>query len=171
MRGANANPVVSERLVQVAKKKKIPYQIQAEPGGTGTDANAIQLSRAGVATGLVSVPQRYMHTPVEIASLEDLDHTARLLAEFALAVDEKTSFYTVKITSVDIWTVVVPTIPGRVHSPEWVAETGWDQMPKHIVRLNTDTELVGLGETRARRADRNRCGKGRLSFWARIPSN
>ena len=52
-----------------------------------------------------------------------------------------------KITSVDIWTVVVPTIPGRVHSPEWVAETGWDQMPKHIVRLNTDTELVGLGET------------------------
>ncbi|MDE2744082.1 MAG: hypothetical protein OXI58_21000, partial [Gemmatimonadota bacterium] len=52
-----------------------------------------------------------------------------------------------KITSVDIWTVVVPTIPGRVHSPEWVAETGWDQMSKHIVRLNTDTELVGLGET------------------------
>ena len=52
-----------------------------------------------------------------------------------------------KITSVDIWTVVVPTIPGRVHSPECVAETGWDQMPKHIVRLNTDTELVGLGET------------------------
>ena len=52
-----------------------------------------------------------------------------------------------KITTVDIWTVVVPTIPGRVHSPEWVAETGWDQVPKHIVRLNTDTELVGLGET------------------------
>ena len=52
-----------------------------------------------------------------------------------------------KITSVDIWTVVVPTIPGRVHSPECVAETGWDQVPKHIVRLNTDTELVGLGET------------------------
>ena len=52
-----------------------------------------------------------------------------------------------KITSVDIWTVVVPTIPGRVHSPECVPETGWDQMPKHIVRLNTDTELTGLGET------------------------
>lgn len=52
-----------------------------------------------------------------------------------------------KITSVDIWTVVVPTIPGRVHSPEWVPETGWDQVPKHLVRLNTDTELVGLGET------------------------
>jgi len=91
-RGANINPVVFERLVQVAQKKKIPHQIQAEPGGTGTDANAIQLSRAGVATGLVSVPQRYMHTPVEIASLADLDHAARLLAEFALSVDAETSF-------------------------------------------------------------------------------
>lgn len=52
-----------------------------------------------------------------------------------------------KITSVEIWTVVVPTIPGRVHSPELVPETGWDQMPKHLLRLNTDTELCGLGET------------------------
>ncbi len=52
-----------------------------------------------------------------------------------------------KITSVDIWTVVVPTIPGRVHSPEWVPETGWDQVPKHLLRLNTDTELHGIGET------------------------
>ena len=53
-----------------------------------------------------------------------------------------------KITSVNIWTVVLPTIPGRVHSPEWVPETGWDQVPKHIVRLNTDSELSGIGETR-----------------------
>lgn len=52
-----------------------------------------------------------------------------------------------KITSVDVWTVVVPTIPGRVHSPEYVPETGWDQMPKHILQLNTDTELCGIGET------------------------
>jgi muconate cycloisomerase len=52
-----------------------------------------------------------------------------------------------KITSVDIWTVVVPTIPGRVHSPEWVPETGWDQVPKHLLRLNTDSEWHGLGET------------------------
>ena len=52
-----------------------------------------------------------------------------------------------KIRSADIWTVVVPTIPGRVHSPECVPESGWDQMPKHIVRLNTDSKLVGLGET------------------------
>jgi muconate cycloisomerase len=52
-----------------------------------------------------------------------------------------------KITSVDIWTVVVPTIPGRVHSPELVPKAGWDEVPKHLIRLNTDTELCGLGET------------------------
>ena len=52
-----------------------------------------------------------------------------------------------KITSVDIWTVVVPTIPGRVHSPEWVPETGWDRVPKQILRINTGTELAGIGET------------------------
>jgi endoglucanase len=91
-RGANVNPVVFARLVEVAEKKKIPYQVDAASGGTGTDANAMQLSRAGVATGLVSVPQRYMHTPVEVLSLEDLDHTVKLLSEFVLSVDQKTSF-------------------------------------------------------------------------------
>jgi muconate cycloisomerase len=52
-----------------------------------------------------------------------------------------------KITAVEVWTVVVPTIPGRVHSPEYVPETGWDQVPKHILRLDTDTDLYGIGET------------------------
>ena len=91
-RGANVNPVVFDMLVEVAEKEKIPYQVSATPGGTGTDANAMQLSRAGVATGLVSVPLRYMHTPVELLSLDDLDHTVALLTRFVLAVDEKTSF-------------------------------------------------------------------------------
>ncbi|MFH1571053.1 MAG: M42 family metallopeptidase [Gemmatimonadota bacterium] len=91
-RGANVNPVVFDRLVATAKRKKIPYQVSAEPGGTGTDANAIQLSRAGVATGLVSVALRYMHTPVEILSLRDLDWAADLLAEFVLGLDPKVSF-------------------------------------------------------------------------------
>lgn len=91
-RGANVNPVVFERLVNAARKEKIPYQVCAEPGGTGTDANAMQVSRAGVAAGLVSVPLRYMHTPVEVLSLEDLDHTVRLLTAFVLAVGPDTSF-------------------------------------------------------------------------------
>ena len=91
-RGANVNPAVFEGLVAAAAKKKIPYQIDAASGGTGTDANAMQLSRAGVATGLVSVPQRYMHTPVEVLSLDDLDNSVKLLTEFVLGVDDKTDF-------------------------------------------------------------------------------
>ena len=91
-RGANVNPVVFDRLVQVAKKRKIPYQVSAEPGGTGTDANKIQLSRAGVATGLVGVALRYMHTPVEVLSLDDLDTTSELLKEFIFSLDDKTTF-------------------------------------------------------------------------------
>jgi muconate cycloisomerase len=52
-----------------------------------------------------------------------------------------------KITAIDCWTVVVPTIPGRVHSSELVPETGWDQVPKQIIRLVTDSEFSGIGET------------------------
>ena len=91
-RGANINPMVFDELVKAAKRKSIPYQISAEPGGTGTDANAMQLTRAGVATGLVGVALRYMHTPVEMLSLDDLEHTSELLKEFVLRVDDKTSF-------------------------------------------------------------------------------
>lgn len=81
-RGANVNPRVFKLLVETAKAKKIPYQIEVAPGGTGTDANVMQLSREGMATGLVSVPLRYMHTPNEMISLVDLDNTAKLLAGF-----------------------------------------------------------------------------------------
>ena len=81
-RGANINPVVFDLLVQTAKELEIPYQIQATPGGTGTDANVIQLNRAGVATGLIAVPLRYMHTPNEIMNLNDIEKAARLMAGF-----------------------------------------------------------------------------------------
>ncbi|MFC1735448.1 M42 family metallopeptidase [Candidatus Hydrogenedentota bacterium] len=83
-RGANINPVVHKRMVATARKNKIPYQISGAPRATGTDANVIQVTRAGVAAGLVSVPNRYMHTPVELVSLKDLQNTARLLAAFIL---------------------------------------------------------------------------------------
>jgi len=69
-------------MVKTAKELEIPHQIQAQPGGTGTDANIIQLNRAGVATGLLSVPLRYMHTPNEIMNLEDIENAARLMAGF-----------------------------------------------------------------------------------------
>ena len=81
-RGANINPVVDKLLLAAAKKRRIPYQYAAEPGATGTDANAIQVTRAGVAAGLVSIPNRYMHTPVEAVHLKDVENCAKLLAGF-----------------------------------------------------------------------------------------
>jgi len=79
-RGANINPVLEDLIERTARKKRIPFQMQAEPRATGTDANVIQVNRAGVATALVSVPNRYMHTPVEMISLADLENTAKLIA-------------------------------------------------------------------------------------------
>jgi putative aminopeptidase FrvX len=81
-RGSAAHPVVFERLVEAAEREGIPYSITASPRYTSTDADAIYLSRAGVATGIVSVPNRYMHSPNEIVSLEDLERAARLIAAF-----------------------------------------------------------------------------------------
>jgi endoglucanase len=90
--GANINPKLGELLLSTAKAKRIAFQREAAPGATGTDANAIQLSRSGVAAALVSVPNRYMHTPVEVVSLSDLEATAKLLAETIARIDRRTSF-------------------------------------------------------------------------------
>jgi endoglucanase len=85
-RGPNINPHVFTRLHETAQRHEITVQIRGVPRATGTDANVIQLSREGVATGLVGIPNRYMHSPVEVVSLDDLDRAARLLAEFCLSV-------------------------------------------------------------------------------------
>ncbi|HTQ30542.1 MAG TPA: M20/M25/M40 family metallo-hydrolase [Opitutaceae bacterium] len=87
-RGANINPQVFARLVQCAKKLKLPHQFEAEPRPTGTDARAIQTGRAGVATGLISVPLRYMHTPSEMVDLADVENCVKLLVEFALSLEK-----------------------------------------------------------------------------------
>lgn len=87
-RGANINPKIYDRLLQAAKKAKIPYQIEADPRPTGTDARAIQMGRGGVATGLVSIPLRYMHTPSEVVDLEDVERCVRLLVEFAKGLEK-----------------------------------------------------------------------------------
>lgn len=91
-RGPNINPVVFERLVEAAEAEKIPYQLGASPRGTGTDANVMQLARGGVATGLVSIPNRYMHSPVEVCHLGDIAATAQLLAAFTKRLKPDTDF-------------------------------------------------------------------------------
>ena len=87
-RGANINPKIFARLAAAAKKLKIPYQIEADPRPTGTDARAIQIGRGGVATGLVSIPLRYMHTPSEVVDLEDVERCIKLFAEFAKGLEK-----------------------------------------------------------------------------------
>jgi endoglucanase len=87
-RGPNINPIVFERLLKTARRLKIPYQLEADSRPTGTDARAIQMGRGGVATGLVSVPLRYMHTPSEIVDLEDVERSVRLFVAFALSLEK-----------------------------------------------------------------------------------
>ncbi len=84
-RGPNMNPKVVERLLAAAAEHEIPFQLGAAGRASPTDANPIQLARAGVASALVSIPNRYMHSPVEMCSLEDMDHAADLLARFVEA--------------------------------------------------------------------------------------
>ena len=81
-RGPNFNPAVYERLVRAAKEARIKTQMQPIQRGSGTDANAIQLTRAGVAAALVSIPCRYMHSSAEMISIKDADNCAKLIAKF-----------------------------------------------------------------------------------------
>lgn len=91
-RGAAINPVLFDALVEAAESEQIPYAIEAAPRDTATDADAIFTAHRGVATALVSVPNRYMHSPNEMVALEDLDRAARLLAAVARRIDPKTDF-------------------------------------------------------------------------------
>jgi endoglucanase len=91
-RGANINPRVFELLCEAAEAEGIPYQVEGAPRGTGTDANAIQLSRGGKAAALVSVALRYMHTPTEVLALEDVENTAKMLAAFVRRLDPAVDF-------------------------------------------------------------------------------
>jgi putative aminopeptidase FrvX len=91
-RGANINPMVYDLLIKTSKKLRIPVQILGAPRATGTDANVIQLSRKGVATGLISIPLRYMHTPTEVLSLQDLESACKLLVGFIAELKDGMSF-------------------------------------------------------------------------------
>jgi putative aminopeptidase FrvX len=91
-RGAANSPLVHERLVAIAERESIPYSLQITPRYTGTDADAIHLARGGVATGVISIPNRYMHSPNEMIDLTDVDHAARLIAAFAGSIKSENEF-------------------------------------------------------------------------------
>ncbi len=91
-RGTLLHPLIFELLYEVAEAEGIPFTVESLGRRTGTDADAINVSRAGVPTGLVSVPLRYMHSPVEMVALADIDSTARLIARFAQRLEPGMSF-------------------------------------------------------------------------------
>jgi putative aminopeptidase FrvX len=91
-RGSNLNHRLFELLYETAEAEDIPFTVEASARATGTDADAVHISRGGVPTGLVSIPIRYMHSPVELVELGDVHACARLIAAFALRLDGETSF-------------------------------------------------------------------------------
>ncbi len=91
-RGTTLHPTMFELLHEAGEAEEVPFTVESLGRGTGTDADAIHLSRSGVPTGLVSVPCRYMHSPVEMVSLADIDAAARLIAAFARRLSPGTSF-------------------------------------------------------------------------------
>ncbi len=91
-RATNLSPIVSEGLISAAESEGISYTLEADSRSTSTDADAIQFTRAGIATGLVSVPNRYMHSPNEMVALEDIEACARLIAAYVRGLGEDADF-------------------------------------------------------------------------------
>jgi putative aminopeptidase FrvX len=91
-RGTSLHPLVFELLYEAAEAEGIPFTLESLGKGTGTDADAIHLTRAGIPSGLVSIPCRYMHSPIEMVSLADIDAAARLIAALARRLEPGTSF-------------------------------------------------------------------------------
>lgn len=91
-KGPNLNTRLYNKLREVAAEHKIPVQLSAEGRPTGTDANVIQVNRSGVATVLISIPNRYMHTPTEMVSLKDLDAAADLIARYCESLTPETEY-------------------------------------------------------------------------------
>ena len=86
--GPQVHPQIFKTLKAAAEAANIKYQVEAEVTPRGTDAYALQMAQAGVATGLVCIPLRYMHTAVETVSLKDITETSRLLTEFIMQIDQ-----------------------------------------------------------------------------------
>jgi putative aminopeptidase FrvX len=91
-RGSTLNHAIFELLCETAEAEGIPFTVEASARATGTDADAVHISRGGVPTGLVSIPLRYMHSPVELVQLGDVHACARLVAAAALRLDGETQF-------------------------------------------------------------------------------
>ncbi|MBA2713140.1 MAG: M42 family metallopeptidase [Rubrobacteraceae bacterium] len=91
-RATNISPIVAEGLISAAEGETIPYTLEADSRSTGTDADAIQFTRAGIATGLVSCPNRYMHSPNEVVDVEDVENCARVISAYIKTLGAESNF-------------------------------------------------------------------------------
>lgn len=85
--GPNIHPFLHQRFKELADRFEIPYAIEPVPANSGTDAVSLQVSAEGIPTMLIGIPLRYMHTPVEVAAVKDIQRAGRLLAEFAASLE------------------------------------------------------------------------------------
>jgi putative aminopeptidase FrvX len=91
-RGSTLDPRIFELMYETAEAEGIPFTVTASARSTGTDADGIHAVRGGIPTGVVSIPLRYMHSPVEMVQMDDVENTARLLAAFARRLEAGVSF-------------------------------------------------------------------------------
>jgi putative aminopeptidase FrvX len=91
-RGTSLHPRVTELLYETAEQEGLPFTVESLGRSTGTDADAVNISRGGIPTGIVSIPLRYMHSPVELVSIADIEASAKLIAAFAQRLEPGMSF-------------------------------------------------------------------------------
>ncbi len=90
--GSVNSPIVHQMLIDIAERENIPYSVKVNPSASGTDGDVIYMSRGGVATGVVSIPNRYMHSPNEMIQMSDVENAAKLIAAFIHSISESTDF-------------------------------------------------------------------------------
>lgn len=90
--GSVNNPIVYQTLVEIAERENIPYTVKVNPASSGTDGDVIHMARGGVAVGVVSIPNRYMHSPNEMIQMSDVENAARLIAMFVGSISSATKF-------------------------------------------------------------------------------
>ena len=191
-RGPNMNPVVVEKLMETAAAGEVPYQVAASGRATPTDANTIQTSRGGVATGLVSIPNRYMHSPVEMISLDDIDRAADLLAGFAPAAGWGRKIHAMNGPGGGPADATVGPLLKVIHTQRLILRPFGESDLDALTRINSDSDVIrfiGSGKPLDRaetwrqiamflghqaaarlfdpghRRSRERCGPGRCGPW------
>lgn len=87
--GPNMTRWMTERMIAKAKKENLPYQLEVMPGHTGTNGWFMQICREGIATSVLSLPLKYMHSPIEVLAVEDMERVAQLLAAFAVDIGKE----------------------------------------------------------------------------------